>query len=248
MGPVADKFGWLIIFATSRSDPAVHHRLRRSRGVCYDDVGSGVSALLDDSKNVSPLVRQYGSQSKTFAMIREIWAPVAQEQASYGRDAGIQKGLKLVSEACNAANPYPVIAVPEVTNPAIDSTVTVPVPSETPAAPAQSTSPAPLTMGVGPAKIGCNIGASACVFENGIDFADVYRRVGAAYRAKTGDTYSTKVNCDSEQPPNRVPVGKQIVCVVTGDESEGKALITVTDKSPFWRLDTIRDVQNTVGG
>gem|GEM_PF-3668049 len=187
-------------------------------------------------------------------MIRQIWAPVAQEQASYGRDAGLQMGITLVSKACDGANPYPVTSVPEATTPAIAEVPntapsapapTAAVPTQTPA---QSTSSEPLTMGVGPDKVGCNVGASACAFDNGIDFTDLYQRVGGSYTLKTGYSGVTHVNCDAQGPPNHVPVGKQIVCVVTTDETEGKALITVTDSSPFWRLDSFRDVQITVGG
>lgn len=246
-GPVASTAPTSIV-------PPAPDPIAVARAACYDDVGSGVSALVDDSNNVSSLVMKYGAQSDTFAMIRQIWAPVAQEQASYGRDAGLQMGITLVNKACDGANPYPVTSVPEVTTPAIaevpNTAPSTPAPTEAvpTQTPAQSPSPAPLTMGVGPDKVGCNVGASACAFDNGIDFTDLYKQVARAYTLKTGYTRVQKVNCDSAQQPNHVPVGKQIVCVVTADESEGKALLTVTDSSPFWRLDSFRDVQITVGG
>jgi hypothetical protein len=222
---------------TTPTTPAAVDPVLAARATCYTDVGDGVAALVEDSHNVSAVVRKYGSETKTFAMIREIWPPVQQEEVSFGMDAGLQKETTLVRQACDAANPDPVSFIPDVTTPTVP-TVAAPVPTEE--APAKSSSPdPPLTMGKGPNKVGCNIGASACAFENGIDFADVYKRVGAGYTRKWGDGVDG-VNCDSGESPNHVPVGKHVMCKITGSVAEGQAKITVTASPPFWHLDSIR--------
>ena len=71
--------------------------------------------------------------------------------------------------------------------------------------PAASPSQQPTAQGFVPTSP-CTMGASACGFDNGIEFTSLYRQVGAAYTTKTGDVVK-RVNCDAGAPPNHVLVG-----------------------------------------
>ena len=84
-------------------------------------------------------------------------------------------------------------------------------------------------------EVGCTAGASACAFDNGIDFnnlrAQISDELGTYFGAPIAD-----VNCDvGAAPPNRVPVGETFPCTVTDGYGESSGVtVTVVGDPPFY--------------
>lgn len=90
-----------------------------------------------------------------------------------------------------------------------------------------------------PGEIGCNAGASACGFENGISFselrAEIHYELSMFYGQDIGE-----VTCNHDTyPPNRTPVGEFIRCDFTnGFPGADHVMVEVTDQYPFYEWGT----------
>lgn len=166
--------------------------------------------------------------------------------ASTSSLTGIGDGSEFAGDAC--PRPYPSdddgLVAADFAAPSEGTTTGDPAPTTTSTTSTTSTTisePTPPSTSAATSEP-C-IGASACAYDNGIDFADLRRNIAAALAADH-DAVSPEVDCDSPNamPPNRVPPGQVIICVAadadgaTGTievspEGFGQYRIAVTDWS-----------------
>ena len=84
----------------------------------------------------------------------------------------------------------------------------------------------------------CDVAASGCAFDNGIDVAELREEIDQELSTYLGTELA--VNCDvGPSPPNRVAVGETFPCEVTEVSGAVSGVtVTVTPEAPFYQWDS----------